>query len=253
MIKGSKHKKESIDKVRNNRKGKGSWSEKRRAAMISFLKGNTHGFKKNQHTGKEFEKGHQPWNTGLAGKGICKAWNRNLSQTESVKEKISNKLKGRKISEKVIENMKKGQQTRWNNIEEKSRMMKILSKSWKKKDTKIERLIQKELENKGITFLRNQCFFGTIPDFYVPDKKIAIYCDGKYWHSIPKVVERDKKYTEILKSNGYNVIRFHEDDILKDPSKCIRSLEMKRKSELYSDVESATEMFAPVRKVLVTN
>ena len=48
----------------------------------------------------------------------------------------------------------------------------------------------------------------TIADAFIPDTKTVIYVDGKYWHSLPKVKERDKRITETLKKKGYKVIRY---------------------------------------------
>lgn len=70
-----------------------------------------------------FKKGNIPWNTGKAGTGICKAWNKNKRLSEEHKRKLSiahkNKpptsaqlkywesLKGRKLSKELKEKIKK--------------------------------------------------------------------------------------------------------------------------------------------------
>lgn len=69
------------------------------------------------------------------------------------------------------------------------------------------------------------------PDFIFPKKKIAVFTDGCFWHgckkcrTIPatnrvfwrkKIVEnmnRDKKNNQVLKSAGWNVLRFWEHDL----------------------------------------
>lgn len=220
MKKDSHHTKESIEKMKRNYNS--PWSNERREKMREFMKGNTYGFKKGNHPKSEFKKGYKPWNKDL--KRVQIAWNKNIPCSIEMKARISNKLTGRKLSRKTRSNMKKGQQIRYSNPTEKERMVKILSKSWRKKDTLIERIIEAELKTRGILFEKQYQIFSTITDFFVPKYNLAIYCDGIYWHSLPKVKERDKKYTQLLEKNGYWVVRLVGTDIRKNSSKCIDSL-----------------------------
>jgi len=222
MKKDSHHTKESIKKMRRNYNS--PWSTERKEKMRKFMKGNTYGFKKGNHPKSEFKKRMIPWNKGL--KGIIVAWNKNKKgiYSQETINKIKKKLIGRKISEEVVERMKAGQQKRWSNPVEKERMMKILSKSWIKKDTLIERIIEAELKTRKIVYKKQYLIFSTIVDFFVPKYNLAIYCDGKYWHSLPNVIERDKKYTQLLKKNGYQVIRLKENEIKESSSNCVDSL-----------------------------
>jgi len=60
-------------------------------------------------------------------------------------------------------------------------------------------------------------------DFAIPENKIAIECDGSYWH---KNKNRDKIRQNKIESLGWTVLRFTEDEINKDLKKC--GLEVKR-------------------------
>ncbi|UJL44829.1 DUF559 domain-containing protein [Virgibacillus sp. NKC19-16] len=62
-------------------------------------------------------------------------------------------------------------------------------------------------------------------DFSLVEYNTIIECDGDYWHANPKFypvpmewqkkrIEIDLYKNEITKKNGYNIIRFWEDDIL---------------------------------------
>jgi len=49
--------------------------------------------------------------------------------------------------------------------------------------TKIERLARTSLENRGIHYLANAPVEGIcFPDLVLPERKIAIFCNGCYWH-----------------------------------------------------------------------
>ena len=57
-------------------------------------------------------------------------------------------------------------------------------------------------------------------DFVIARSKLAIECDGVYWHSLPLVKGRDKRKDAWLGKNGYRVLRLREDDIYKRPKWC---------------------------------
>jgi len=92
------------------------------------------------------------------------------------------------------------------------------------KETSIERKIKEELEKQGIGFEDQKSLCGvTIVDFLLGNKTV-IYCDGDYWHNLPKVKERDKKQNRILKENGFKVFRFWEYEINESPANCINQI-----------------------------
>lgn len=55
-------------------------------------------------------------------------------------------------------------------------------------------------------------------DFYIPSMNLLIEYDSKYWHSFPEHIKRDIEKTEHAKNNGYELLRFNEDNLdnLKD-------------------------------------
>jgi len=84
------------------------------------------------------------------------------------------------------------------------------------------------------------------PDLIIKRKKIAIFCDGDFWHGykydekkrlakkfwrdkIEGNMERDRKVTRKLRSEGWSVLRFWEHDIEKNPDKCLRRIKSKIK------------------------
>lgn len=91
-----------------------------------------------------------------------------------------------------------------------------------KKKTSIEVAIENELILCGIEYVEQYPLCGiTVVDFYIPSTKTVIYCDGDYWHSIPKRVKSDKLQNKVLTENGYKVFRFSETDIKRSPAECV--------------------------------
>jgi len=79
------------------------------------------------------------------------------------------------------------------------------------------------------------------PDFIITRKKIAIFCDGDFWHGykyeerkrLPKKfwrdkiegnMKRDRSVSMKLRREGWSVLRFWEHDIEKRPEICIRRI-----------------------------
>jgi len=74
-------------------------------------------------------------------------------------------------------------------------------------DTDIERVIEDWLNKKKIIFEKQKAIDGiSIPDFFVKPN-ICIYCDGDYWHNLPRVKKRDSWINHQLEKRGYKIIR----------------------------------------------
>lgn len=84
--------------------------------------------------------------------------------------------------------------------------------------TKIELKMSKILEELNLQYKWNQYVKTSsgwkFPDFLIGN--IIIECDGKYWH---KDIEADKKREKELIDADYMIIRFNDDDILKNRDK----------------------------------
>ncbi|MCH7648371.1 MAG: very short patch repair endonuclease [Thaumarchaeota archaeon] len=111
------------------------------------------------------------------------------------------------------------------------------------KNTKIDLKMKKILSQQHYKFQMYPKMFGS-PDFTIKRKKIAIFCDGDFWHGynydskkkpakkfwrdkIEGNMSRDKKVSRKLRSDGWSVLRFWEHDIEKNPQKCIRRIREK--------------------------
>lgn len=114
-------------------------------------------------------------------------------------------------------------------------------KAIKNKDSKCECLLRKALWKKGLRYRKNYSKIIGKPDIVFIRKKVAIFCDGEFWHGyniekkenitksnqeywskkIIKNIERDKKVNQQLKNNGWTVIRFWEKEIYKNLDYCV--------------------------------
>ena len=108
-------------------------------------------------------------------------------------------------------------------------------------------LIRRALWKKGMRYRVAVKELPGKPDIVFTKAKIAIFCDGDYWHGhnwalrglssldeelthyseywrnkIRKNVERDLENTKKLESSGWRVLRFWESEIKKDPEGCIK-------------------------------
>ena len=109
----------------------------------------------------------------------------------------------------------------------------------KSKDTKIEVTLRKALWHRGIRYRKNMRLYNCHPDIVITKYKIAVFCDGDFWHGkslekydvktntrfwhekIKRNVERDLDNTIELRDNGWIVLRFWESEIKKDLNSCV--------------------------------
>lgn len=112
-------------------------------------------------------------------------------------------------------------------------------------DTKIEQLLEKELQKAKLNYCRPALIIEQIPgkpDFIIPRYRIAIFCDGDFWHGknyekgsiknntdfwdakIERNILRDEEVNYGLQNNNWQVFRFWESDIKKNPANCISKI-----------------------------
>lgn len=69
-------------------------------------------------------------------------------------------------------------------------------------------------------------------DIYIPSLKLGVEYDGDYWHSLPKMVEMDKRKNQECYRKGIKLIRIKESDWLKNQEE----IKMKLKEILCSTI-----------------
>jgi DNA mismatch endonuclease (patch repair protein) len=112
------------------------------------------------------------------------------------------------------------------------------------KDTKAEITLRKALWYKGIRYRKNYAILPGKPDIALTKYKIAIFCDGDFWHGkgfehpgeqvhtnrtfwmnkLGSNIERDKEVNDQLLAQGWLVLRFWESDIEKDLDGCVEKI-----------------------------
>lgn len=115
----------------------------------------------------------------------------------------------------------------------------------KGKDSKIELILRKALWKKGYRYRKNYKKLPGCPDIVLVKFKIAIFCDGEFWHGfnwqirkkeiysnkafwIKKIelnIQKDKQVNQTLQNLGWTVLRFWGQDIKKDITNCIAKIE----------------------------
>ncbi|QLJ53449.1 MAG: hypothetical protein Sv326_1274 [Candidatus Fermentimicrarchaeum limneticum] len=95
-----------------------------------------------------------------------------------------------------------------------------------RKDTSIERKVQNELSNREIGYYKHYPVIGQ-PDIAFPDRKIAVFCDGDYWHGKRRDVrERDTRINEKLRNEGWLVLRYWEHEINTNTEALVDEIEL---------------------------
>lgn len=117
----------------------------------------------------------------------------------------------------------------------------------KSKDTAIEMLLRKELWKRGYRYRKNYKKLPGKPDIAITKYKVAIFCDGEFFHGkdwdelesklkdsnngnywiskISRNIEHDKEVNKALISMGWKVLRFWGNDIKKDVNGCVNKIE----------------------------
>lgn len=212
----------------------------------------------------QFKKGQPPWNKGMkmsdeqkskidqSGLSLGRAWNKGKKSDLCGKKhwnwkgavkyvcsdcdgKKSHRAKTcRECTKKYMSENMKGNTRKLGyklSVETKRKMSEYRVKNPIQvyKDTKIEVTMEKMLQKYGIYYEKQISLCKvTVSDFYLERYKIAVFCDGCYWHgcrihrSIDKSVQLNKKQNRILIENGIAVLRFWEHDINTNPELCIQ-------------------------------
>jgi len=108
----------------------------------------------------------------------------------------------------------------------------------RKIDTRPERLLGRALWGQGLRYRKNVAGLPGRPDLVFSRARVAVFCDGDFWHGrdwdarrailarganasywvakIGRNVERDREHERTLRDEGWTVLRFWEGDIRLD-------------------------------------
>ena len=76
----------------------------------------------------------------------------------------------------------------------------------------------------GYRFLRQRPIDRYIADFFSKELKLIIELDG-YTHQFEEVARKDRVREERLRSLGYHILRFEDEEVFKDLKNVVRTIE----------------------------
>jgi very-short-patch-repair endonuclease len=94
--------------------------------------------------------------------------------------------------------------------------------------TDIEQIMFNKLSEMEVEFVFQypiRCKYGYIADFYLPEFKLLIECDGERWHN----KKRDNAKNSVVRKLGYNIIRFKGKEIKQNIDLCFQKILIKMK------------------------
>lgn len=111
----------------------------------------------------------------------------------------------------------------------------------RKTNTEPEIMLRRAMSSSGVRFRLHAKDLPGCPDLVVRGRKIAVFCDGDFWHGrrwwtrksqlaagwnasywvakIERNRRRDRKVTRDLRASGWLVIRVWEGDVRRDPTR----------------------------------
>lgn len=112
------------------------------------------------------------------------------------------------------------------------------------KETSIEIKLRKALWKEGVRYRKNVKGLPGTPDIVITKWKIAVFCDGSFWHGrnfnnrnpnmnhkkyweakILGNIKRDKDASRLLYEMGWTVLRFWDVDINKHLNECVNGVQ----------------------------
>jgi chorismate synthase len=109
----------------------------------------------------------------------------------------------------------------------------VYAKENRQKPTEAEDKLWEQLRNrkvKGCKFRRQHPIEGYIPDFVCIERKLVVEIDGEY-HNEDEQKKLDEQRSKILSRNGYHLLRFENDVVLKKMEWVLREIERALESE----------------------
>ena len=114
------------------------------------------------------------------------------------------------------------------NVKDYNKSLKPIAKKLRQEMTKSEACLWKYAlsakQMKGYTFNRQRPIGNYVADFVCKELKIVIELDG-ISHLFEEVQDKDKEKEDFLSGLGYTVLRFSDEEVLKDMRNVIRVIE----------------------------
>ena len=82
-----------------------------------------------------------------------------------------------------------------------------------KRQTRLERAVKLLLDSLGVEYIEQHPIGWYHVDFYLPNKRLVLECDGEYWHSRVDVAKKDRQRDAYMHRHGYQIVRLWESEI----------------------------------------
>lgn len=104
-------------------------------------------------------------------------------------------------------------------------LLKGHAKEMRNNPTDAEAYLWKNLKGRalGVQFRRQCVILDYIADFYCPEHHLVVEVDGKY-HETPEQKAWDEERTRELGQQGYNILRFTNEQVLYDIDSVIKEI-----------------------------
>jgi len=128
------------------------------------------------------------------------------------------------FDDKAKKNMSEAQKRYWASLspEEHKRKVDIYRNAPKNmtENTSIEREVKRQLIELGVKFEQSKPVYSKrlvrmfYFDFYLPEYKLIVECNGDYWHNLPRRIKRDNDLQwTVDQSNNRNIVWLWEHEI----------------------------------------
>ena len=174
----------------------------------------------------------------LQASGVMSAWQQDDEKSSKAYKKRSDTMKTLCNSDKMMgwreTNSKRFRDLNYDKSFQKKRRAGVLraikdGKYVSSSPTDIEKILMDSLAERSIKFKSQYPIFTRarpcIVDIAFPDVKLAVECDGEYWHSMADVQQRDKYRDKAIRKKGWDVIRFKGAEIKADPGRCVNKIQ----------------------------
>lgn len=126
------------------------------------------------------------------------------------RNKVNNPMKNPDIKPKAIQNHSNALKEIYKDINERVKFNRRMFGHQRKRPTKPERIFMNLIIENNLLFEYGGdgsiCIGGFFPDFINQKDKLIIEIDGDYWHSLPGIVEKDKRKFKEYERQGYKVL-----------------------------------------------
>jgi very-short-patch-repair endonuclease len=93
-----------------------------------------------------------------------------------------------------------------------------------KADSKLEQTMKAEMAKVGLHPSPRVGLGPYTVDFAFLEPKVIVECDGRYWHSLPETIARDRRKDKFFANRGWVVVRLKEDEIMLSPHQCVNKV-----------------------------